>query len=443
MSASNVLIAAPIYSDAFTGNLYTPSITGGSWEAGNPLTNLQDRRLHRVARSSGVTAAQTLFTADLGAARSVRCVALPKHTISTAGTVRARGFLAVPVLDSLTVGDAAWTASGTPTRSAAARTCADGVPLDLIGDDTIGAIEYYARAVTYTGNAQKVVAWRVSKGTLVPAGESRVVLRDTGGAADRLAINLTWSGTVLTATAVTGTVLSSTLLSNGDYRVVALSTSVTAANAHEIRMLPAAAAANDTGNIYFGDVTTFDAATDQQVHDSGATAAIPAGLTAEDTTGLNCAWASVVADGTTAARYWRVNISDSTNAAGYVDVARLVVAGGYQPTINMAPGASISLESDTTRTVSDGGAAIYDTRPLRRVARFSVVNLPTSEAFTSAWRVQKHLGASTQCFVMLSPEAAHAERVEQSFLATIRELSAIEYREAAFGNLSLAVVEEL
>lgn len=442
MSSANVLIAAPIYSDAFTGNLYTPSLSGGSWEAGNPLTNLQSRKLHLVARSSGVTEAQTLFTADLGAARSIRCIALPKHTISSAGTVRARGFLSVPVLDSLTVGDAAWTANGTPTRTAAARTCADGVPLDLIEDNDGAVAEFFIRSVTYTGNAQKVVAFRVSKGTSAPASASQVILRDTTVPADRLVVALTWSGAVLTATASTGTILSQTDLGNGDYRVVALTASVTAANANELRFNVAATAAQ-TGNVYFGDVTTFDATTDQQVHDSGYTAAIPAGLTTEDTAGLNCAWTSVVASGTTAARYWRVNISDTTNPAGYVDVARLVIAGGYQPSINMAPGAALSLESETTRTVSDGGAAIYDTRPMRRVARFSVLNLPTSEAFTSAWRVQKHLGASTQCFVMLAPEAAHAERVEQSFLATIRELSAIEYREAAFGNLSLAVVEEL
>lgn len=440
MSSANVLIAAPIYSDAFTGNLYTPAVTGGSWEAGNPLTNLQDRRLHRVARSSGVTAAQTLFTADLGAARSVRCVALPKHTISTAGTVRARGFLSVPVLDSLTVGDAAWTAGGTPTRSIAAYTATDGVPMDLIGDDDGAGLERYHRVVAFTGNATKVIAFRIKKGT---ATTSVVQLYDDTAVAERFRCTITWSGTVPSLAFATGSLISSTLIGDGVYRVVGLTASVTAANTNRLYVQPTTATAAETGDIYYADVTAFDATTDQQVHDSGYTAAIPAGLTTEDTTGMNCAWASIVADGTTAARYWRVNIADTTNAAGYVDVARLVVAGGYQPTINMAPGASISLESETTRTVSDGGAAIYDTRPMRRVARFSVMNLPTSEAFTEAWRVQKHLGASTQCFVSLSPEASHAERVEQAFLATIRELSAIEYREAAFGNLSLAVVEEL
>jgi hypothetical protein len=439
MTASNVLIAAPIFSDAFTGNLYTPSITGGSWEAGNPLANLQDRRLHRIARSSGVTEAQTLFTADLGAARSVRCVALPKHTISTAGTVRARGFLSVPVLDSLTVGDAAWTATGTPTRSAAAYTGPDGVPMDLLEDTNVASAEYFQRAVPLTGDGAKVFSFRVKQGT---SDIGSVVVRDSTTASNIVTIRSTFAGGVLSSSVSggTGTILSSVLLGDGVYRVT-FTCDIVAANTNVVRVFPSTA--STAGTTYYGDVTAFDAATDQQVHDSGYTAAIPAGLTTEDTSGLNCAWASVVASGTTAARYWRVNIRDTTNAAGYVDVARLVIAGGYQPTINMAPGASISLESDTTRTVSDGGAAIYDTRPLRRTARFSVINLPTSEAFTQAWRVQKHLGASTQCFVMLAPNATHAERIEQSFLATIRELSAIEYREAAFGNLSLAVVEEL
>jgi hypothetical protein len=441
VTASNVLIAAPIFSDAFTGNLYTPAITGGSWEAGNPLANLADRRLHRIARSSGVTEAQTLFTADLGAARSVRCVALPKHTVSSAGTVRARGFLSVPVLDSLTVGDAAWTATGTPTRSAAAYTAPDGVPMDLIGDDDAGTNEGYRRAITYTGDGTKILSVRVKQGS---SATSAVGAWDVVAGAWRHRINIAWSAGVPTVTTGAGSgSITTTLLGDGVYRITFTAPSVVAANTNEIYCYGSNFTIANTGTTYYADFLAWNATTDQQVHDSGYTAAIPAGLTTEDTTGLNCAWASVVASGTTAARYWRVNIRDTTNAAGYVDVARLVVAGGYQPTINMAPGASISLESDTTRTVSDGGAAIYDTRPLRRTARFSVINLPTSETFTQAWRVQKHLGASTQCFVMLAPNAPHAERIEQSFLATIRELSAIEYREAAFGNLSLAVVEEL
>lgn len=440
MSSGNILIAAPNYADAFTGSLYTPTLSGGSWEAGNPLSNLQDRRLHRVARSSGVTVAQTLFTADLGAARSIRCVALPKHTVTSAGTIRARGFLSVPVLDSLTVGDAAWTAFGTPTRTAAALTASDGVPMDLLEDNDGGVFEYYTRALTFTGNAAKVVSVRISKGTSVG---SVVQVRDATALADRLYCVVSWSGAVPVPSVSTGSLLSSTNMGNGVYRLVFLTTSVTAANTNNLLLQPTTNTAALTGTVYFGDVTVFDATTDQQVHDSGATAATPAGLTSEDLIGLNCAWTSVVPSGTTAARYWRVNISDTTNPAGYVDVARLVIAGGYQPSINMAPGAALSLESETTRTVSDGGAAIYDTRPMRRVARFSVLNLTESEAFTQAWRTQKHLGASTQCFVMLAPEATHAERVEQAFLATVRELSAIEYREAAFRNLSLAFTEEL
>lgn len=68
------------------GALYTPSYGSGSWEAGLPLANLQDRRLSLKARSTNDDAASTLFDIDLGAARSIGMVALIAHNISAGAT---------------------------------------------------------------------------------------------------------------------------------------------------------------------------------------------------------------------------------------------------------------------------------------------------------------------------------------------------------------------
>ena len=440
---ANVLIGAPNFSDLSSSaqpNLFTPALSGGSWDAGNPLTNLQSRKLHLVARSSGVTEAQTVFTADLGTARPVRVVALPKHTISEAGRWRVRGFTALPILDSLTVGDAAWTAINTPTRSAAAYTGTDGMPMDLIGDDNGAALERYSIPVTFTGNATKVIAFRAKQGS---STTSSVELWDATASAIRMRCTITWTAGVPGFGFGGGSLISSTLIGDGVYRIVCLTASVTAANSHLIYVEGSNATPALTGDTYFASVMAWNAATDPLTYDSGFPLALPSGSTAETRAGLNVAAVAIVPSTATDARYWRVNIRDTANAAGYVDVARLIIAGGYQPTFNFSVGATVTTESETTRTVTDGGAAIYDTRPLRRVARFAVDNLEANEAWLSAWRVMKRLGASNQCFLVLDPDADADTMAETAFLCVPRELSVLEYTAPMFRSLGFAFTEEL
>ena len=80
------------------------ALSGGSWIASAPLSNLQDRRISRVARSNGVTNAATQFDIDLGRPRRISLLALVVHNISVVGRVRVQGAdnpgFASPVHDS-------------------------------------------------------------------------------------------------------------------------------------------------------------------------------------------------------------------------------------------------------------------------------------------------------------------------------------------------------
>lgn len=80
----NLADVNPLYSPA-------PVLTGGSWLANLPLTNLQDRRIAKVARSTNDDAASTQFDLDLGSARTVRVVALIGVNFSSAATVEIEG----------------------------------------------------------------------------------------------------------------------------------------------------------------------------------------------------------------------------------------------------------------------------------------------------------------------------------------------------------------
>jgi hypothetical protein len=87
----------------FTRNRFdAASLSGGSWEATLPLTNLQDRKLSKVARSTDDANASTKLVADLGDDYYVRAVSLHKTNLSRAGRYRIRGKTNATQLAALT-----------------------------------------------------------------------------------------------------------------------------------------------------------------------------------------------------------------------------------------------------------------------------------------------------------------------------------------------------
>lgn len=95
------------------------TLSGGSWLASLPLTNLQDRRLGKVARSSNALTTSTTFDIDLGASATypIGVYALVAHNLSASATVRIRASgdptFATSLYDSGTV--SAWPAGLIPT----------------------------------------------------------------------------------------------------------------------------------------------------------------------------------------------------------------------------------------------------------------------------------------------------------------------------------------
>lgn len=87
------------------GNLIDAALMyGGGWRPAMPLTNLQDRRLGKLARSATAAAADTWFDADFGGPRLFRVVALVNHNLTVAARYRIRLSLnldlSAPVADS-------------------------------------------------------------------------------------------------------------------------------------------------------------------------------------------------------------------------------------------------------------------------------------------------------------------------------------------------------
>lgn len=133
-----------------------------------------------------------------------------------------------------------------------------------------------------------------------------------------------------------------------------------------------------------------------------------------------------VASASKDARYWRFEIDDTANPDGYVELSRLFMAPGWQPTVNMGRGAELGVETDTTVERSLGGIHFYDRQKPRRVARFTLPLLGADEALGQAFEMQRQLGIDRQLFYIFDPADTYNLH-RRSFLGTIRELTPLEF----------------
>ena len=148
-------------------------------------------------------------------------------------------------------------------------------------------------------------------------------------------------------------------------------------------------------------------------------------MTAEDAAAVRMPFVHVFAS-IAVARHWLIEIDDSAGGRAYVELPRLFMAPGYQPTYNMAFGATAGIESRTTVQQSWGGAEFFDVQQGRRVVRFDLRYLPRDEALAQVADLQARLGISGQLFLVTDPDdTAHLHR--RAFLARMRELRPIEY----------------
>jgi hypothetical protein len=73
------------------------------------------------------------------------------------------------------------------------------------------------------------------------------------------------------------------------------------------------------------------------------------------------------------ARYWRIQITDTSNAAGYVQAGRLWLGPVWSPNHGYAFGAGLGWEPRSESQRSLGGSAYFDRRPSARVFTFERV----------------------------------------------------------------------
>lgn len=103
-------------------------------------------------------------------------------------------------------------------------------------------------------------------------------------------------------------------------------------------------------------------------------------------------------------RYVRIELSDTANAAGYLEAGRLVVAPAWQPSVNLQYGWSIEQVDDSRSVKSRGGQTYVDQRPKYRRLTFTLDHLEADEMFGNAYELERLKGKGGDVLVVLDPE---------------------------------------
>jgi hypothetical protein len=108
----------------------------------------------------------------------------------------------------------------------------------------------------------------------------------------------------------------------------------------------------------------------------------------------------------TPSRYWRIEIDDTANTAGYVQIGRLFLGDGWQPEYNYDYGAGESFVDDSPVEQAQGGTEYFDTRGKRRQHSYTLSNMPKAEAYARALEMQRLVGTSSELLLIPDPEDA-------------------------------------
>jgi hypothetical protein len=136
------------------------------------------------------------------------------------------------------------------------------------------------------------------------------------------------------------------------------------------------------------------------------------------------------------ARYWRIEIVDTANAAGYVQMGRVFLGPGFQPSVNVAFGAALGWSTQTSSQRSEGGVDYFHATPQRREFTGTIEDMPLDQALELVHDMYGRLGKDGQfIFVLDAADQYHMHR--RAFLATLKDLPPLVY--AYYGTQTAAI----
>lgn len=419
------------------------ALSGGSWLSTLPLTNLQNRQLQKVARSSNATAAATQFSIDVGQARAIGVMSLVNHNISAVGRVKvSAGESAASITNLWTTfasefNNAAWTKTNVNvitdgTTAPDGSTTADGLTATAGG----GSATVH-RDIALGGTSTVTHAVYLKFGSVGAAGVKLEWF--SGGTAQTASADIDLTTGVVSN--ITGTASSiaaySVDVGDGWWRVYLTGTGTSAGNT-QVRYT---IINNQAGRTIYA-WGAFVAATVPPIHESRYVLAWPEGvmppellewegdnfwlgtLTQEVRDSYQSPFIYRLPEIETA-RYWKVEIIDTANPDGYVESGRLFIARGWTPSVNYNYGGSIEFNDPTPVDTSLSGVEYFDTRLKFRVFSFTLDYINEGEAYSYALDLQRVAGVSGEVLVMPDGGENLSLLPSTCFVGRLRQLGSI------------------
>jgi hypothetical protein len=123
-------------------------------------------------------------------------------------------------------------------------------------------------------------------------------------------------------------------------------------------------------------------------------------------------------------RYWRFEISDAANPAGFIQLGRIFIGDAWQPDNGVDFGAAIGWEDPTTIQTSLSSSEYFDGKAPYRVAHITTHFMSTDEAYARAFEIQRRSGTWKELFFIMDvDDTLHA--IRRSFPGRQRSIDPI------------------
>ena len=139
-------------------------------------------------------------------------------------------------------------------------------------------------------------------------------------------------------------------------------------------------------------------------------------------------------------QYVVVQVSDPTNATGYIELSRLVIAPGFQPPYNFNFGAQLIPVDPSVITTTLGGFLAADPRPKYREFHIAFNTMPAQIALTQFFDTELSLGRTGQIFFSADPSDT-LNRHRNSFLANLKQLDPITMSYFGYSGVAYSLIE--
>lgn len=136
-----------------------------------------------------------------------------------------------------------------------------------------------------------------------------------------------------------------------------------------------------------------------------------------------------------------IEIFDTENPDGYIEIGRVFVSSFWQPKINVSFGANFGTQVNTTVEEALSGTDYFDRRQPKRTMSFSLNRLTEEEAFGRVQDMQRELGIDRELLIAFDRQGDY--RYHKTFLGRLKELNALDQPYTDYYSSSFEITEIL